>query len=237
MEKEKSHRLLLITIDGPAGSGKSTVARELSNRLSYMYLDTGALYRAVAWQVLGSGVSMDDEEAIVGLCMKESIYLKQEKNLMRIIVNGRDISDELRTENLGMLASRISAFKRVREALLPIQREAGSRGGLIAEGRDMGSVVFPDADFKFYLDAAPGERSMRRYRELLSRHGSADYEAIQKDLSTRDEQDRSRDAAPLRIPENAVVVDTTAMNALEVVEYMLREIEKVVPSLSLRGTK
>ncbi|MGD0275101.1 MAG: (d)CMP kinase [Syntrophales bacterium] len=237
MTKEKNHRLLLITIDGPAGSGKSTVARELSNRLSYMYLDTGALYRAVAWQVLGSGISTDDEETIVCLCMKNSIYLKHEKNLMRIIVDGRDISDELRTENLGMLASKISAFKQVREVLLPIQREAGSRGGLVAEGRDMGSVVFPSADVKFYLDAASRERSMRRYKELLSRHGSADYEAVQKDLSARDQQDCSRELAPLRIPENAVVVDTTVMNPQEVVEYMLLEIEKVIPLLSLRGTK
>lgn len=232
MTTEKGQNHLVITIDGPAGSGKSTVARELSNRLSYMYLDTGALYRAVAWQVFNTGISIDDEKAIVNLCMKGSMQLKQEKNLTRIIFDERDISDELRTEDLGMLASRISAFKRVRKALLPIQRLAGSQGGIVAEGRDMGSVVFPDADIKFYLDAAPRERSMRRYRELLSRHGNADYEAVQKDLSTRDKQDRSRKAAPLRIPENAVVVDTTEMNPQEVVEYMLKVIERVLVSVA-----
>jgi cytidylate kinase len=229
MTGNQADKHLVITIDGPAGSGKSTVAKVLAKKMSYVYLDTGALYRAVAWQAYQEEVSETDEDALAELCRETAIRLVRVESQSRVIVNGEDVSDKLRDEHIGMFASRISAFGRVREALLPLQHEMGKAGSIIAEGRDMGSVVFPNAAVKFYLDAALSERSQRRYQEILSRSGKADYEAVEKDLMIRDEQDRNRKSAPLRIPDDAVIIDTTAMDVQGVVQLMLDVVSQKIP--------
>ena len=212
---------LLITIDGPAGAGKSTVARMLAERLSYACLETGALYRALAYRCIQKGLSTKDESGIADLCARIRVSLRDKSGSMRIFADGEDVTDRIRSESVGLLASTLSALPAVRAGLLSIQREAGKGGGVIAEGRDMGTVVFPHADFKFFLDASAEERAERRRRELLSRGEAVPHRAVRRDLAARDRQDRERKVSPLRVPEDAVVIDSTHLSAEAVVERIL----------------
>ena len=217
---------LLITIDGPAGSGKSTVSRLLAKKLSYLYLDTGALYRAVAWQVMRNGTSATDEEGVAELCRRTEIRLHLVDDFLKVFVDAQDVTEKIRTEPVGLLASTLSAMQVVRSSLLTIQRESGKKGGIIAEGRDMGTVVFPDADLKFFLDADVEERVRRRYMELVVRGEKVNYQSLKKDLLCRDRQDRERVVAPLKIPEGAILVDSTQLSIDAVVKAMLAAIPK-----------
>lgn len=214
-------RKLIITVDGPAGVGKSSVSKALSQKISYAYLDTGALYRAVAYKVAESGISADDREAISEFCQNIDISLQRDDVGMKILANGDDITDRIRTEEIGILASTVSAIPMVRKKLLPIQRKAGSGGGIIAEGRDMGTVVFPDADVKFFINAQIQERAKRRYLQLVKRGVEADFEDIKSGILVRDRQDTKRNIAPLRPAEDAFILDTTDMKMGEVVEKMI----------------
>ncbi len=216
----------IVTIDGPAGAGKSTVARELARRLSFLYLDTGALYRALALKVQGEGISADDAAAIESLCERTKVDLTHSDAGMRILLDGRDVTAEIRGEPISILASTISAQAAVRKALLSVQRRVAEQGPLVAEGRDMGTVVFPEADVKFFLDASPEERALRRYRELADSHEHANLDSVQQDLQRRDRQDRHRSVAPLRVADGSHVIECSAMTATEVVEAMLDEIDK-----------
>jgi len=217
---------LVITIDGPAGAGKSTVSKMLARHLSYAYLDTGALYRAIAYEVLKEGLSPADEKDIATLCGRMDIRLVNAGRRFRVIVNGQDVTEMIRTEQIGLLASKISALSVVRSALFALQKKAGSQGGIVAEGRDMGTVVFPEADCKFFLVASSAERARRRYEELRSRGNSADFESIRKDIISRDNQDRGRDIAPLVAAPDATVIDSTSMTIAAVVDRMLAIIRK-----------
>ena len=211
----------MITIDGPAGAGKSTVSRALAERLSYIYLDTGALYRAVAYTVAKEGIFPDDESCLSNLIGRTKIFLRNTDGRIKIFVNDEDVTEKIKTEEMGLLASKVSAIPIVREALLLIQREAGKEGGIVAEGRDMGTVVFPDADFKFFLDASVEERVKRRYKELVTRGVHRDYREVERDLLMRDRQDRERKTAPLQAPIDAFIIDSTDMTISEVVEKMV----------------
>ena len=217
---------LVITIDGPAGAGKSTVSKMLARHLSYAYLDTGALYRAIAYEVLKEGLSPADEKDIATLCGRMDIRLVNAGRRFRVIVNGQDVTEMIRTEQIGLLASKISALSVVRSALFALQKKAGSQGGIVAEGRDMGTVVFPEADYKFFLVASSAERARRRYEELRSRGNSADFESIRKDIISRDNQDRGRDISPLVAAPDATVIDSTSMTIAAVVDRMLAIIRK-----------
>lgn len=207
---------LLVTIDGPAGAGKTTVSRMLAHELGYRYLDTGALYRAVAYQVREAGVSPDDDR---GLCLVTgSLQLSIGEN--RLVANGVDITGRIRSPEITMLASAVSARPVVRQALLDIQREMGRARGLVAEGRDMGTVVFPEADLKFFLDATVRQRALRRL-EQYGKGTDQTLEQIERDIRRRDEDDSSRDIAPLRPAADAVNIDSTAMTARQVVDLMM----------------
>jgi cytidylate kinase len=214
-------RGLIITIDGPAGAGKSTVGRRLAERLSYIYLDTGALYRAVAFKVLQEGISPESEDDISELCGKIKVHLENRNGELRVFVDEQDVTENLRTEQIGLLASRVSAISVVRKSLLPVQRGMGTKGRIVAEGRDMGTVVFPDADVKFFLDAGLEERIRRRYEELARKGEKGDYREVERDLIKRDSQDRERNVAPLIIPDDAVIIDSTNISISEVVERMM----------------
>ncbi|MGO9138693.1 MAG: (d)CMP kinase [Syntrophales bacterium] len=215
----------VVTIDGPAGAGKSTVSKALARRLSYVYLDTGALYRAFAYKVIKEGILPDDEKALGALCARIEIYLDNIDGCLNVFVDGANVTKSIRSEEVGLIASTVSAVSAVRKRLLSIQRSAGERGGIVAEGRDMGTVVFPNADYKFYLDADVKERIRRRYSELFKKGGSADYETVAGDLLARDRQDRERRIAPLKASEDAIIVDSTCMSVAEVLEKMIFKIK------------
>ena len=212
---------LVITIDGPAGAGKSTVSKILAKKLDYIYLDTGALYRALAYKMLKFKISLDDISALADLCSNTTVALKNIEGQMKVYVDGEDVEKKIRTEEVGLAASKISTFAVVRQRLLDLQREAGAQGGIIAEGRDMGSVVFPQADYKFYLDANLEERIKRRYKELVEKGTSVEYKAIQKDMYARDKQDSQREIAPLKAPDDAIIINSDNLSAEEVVDKII----------------
>lgn len=214
----------IIVIDGPAGSGKSTVSKILAARLNYLYLDTGALYRAAAYLIARAGVSHDDEKAVAKLLTGMEIRLQQSPQGMRVVAGGEDVTAHLRREEIGVKASQVSAIPLVRNILLPVQRQAAEAGGIVAEGRDMGTVVFPEADIKFYLDAAERERINRRFRELSAGDRETMQEKVADDLRLRDRQDRERQTAPLRPHAEAIIIDTTNMSIPEVVEALIKYI-------------
>lgn len=216
----------VITIDGPAGSGKSTVSKALAERLNYLYLDTGALYRALAYKAVKDLVNIKDSDQLRKLCSETEVSLQQSAAQMNVFVDGEDVSGKIRTEEVGLAASTISSYPVVREKLLAIQRETGLRGGVVAEGRDMGSVVFPQADFKFFLDANIEERVRRRHAELVHKQGDADREAVYRDMKTRDAQDSQREIAPLEPAPDSVVIDSTFLNSSEVIDKILSYISE-----------
>ena len=211
----------IITIDGPAGAGKSTVSYTLAKKLNYIYLDTGALYRGLAYKALNFKISLDDVSALTDLCSSTNVILKNIDGKMKVSVDGEDVEEKIRTEEVGLAASKISTFAVVRERLLNLQREAGAQGGIVAEGRDMGSVVFPHADYKFYLDAHLEERIKRRYKELMEKGASVEYKSIQKDMFARDKQDKQREIAPLKAPDGAIIIDSDNLSVPEVVAKII----------------
>lgn len=216
---------LLITIDGPAGAGKTTVSRKLADRLGYKYVDTGALYRGVAFEVKQAGLDPDDTAGIERLCAETAIGFTANGDRLRLNVNGSDITDLIRTPDISMLASAISAKPVVRRFLLKAQRDIGREKGAVFEGRDMGTVVFPDADVKFYLSASLEARALRRFREL-AQASSQTLEAVKQDMARRDANDSSRSIAPLKPAPDAILIDSTAISADQVVVHMLSHIQE-----------
>lgn len=216
----------IITIDGPAGSGKSTVSRLLAGRLKVQYLDTGAMYRAVAFQAKREGIDLKDREKISRLCRDLDLHFKTLDGTTRLFVGAEDISAGIRSPEMDMLSSAISAIKEVREAMTLLQRKMAEPGGVVAEGRDMGTVVFPDADYKFFVNADPKVRAGRRYRERLERGESVSRGEVEKELRKRDDQDMTRALAPLVPAKDAKIIDTTNLTVEEVVEKMVRTMER-----------
>ena len=215
----------VVTIDGPAGAGKSTISRLLAERLSFIYLDTGALYRAMAYDLTRKGYSGNEKE-LSNLCRNIRVELQDLAGRLHVLVNGEDVTQKIRTEEIGLLASRISAVPVVRQILLSVQRDIAATGGVVAEGRDMGTVVFPDAEIKFFLDASVKERAGRRYRELCERGESTSLLDVESDILVRDRQDSERPIAPLIASPDAVRIDSTDKTISQVVDIMMGVIHK-----------
>jgi len=214
---------LLITIDGPAGAGKTTVSRALADRLGYRYIDTGALYRGIALAAKNRGVDPQDDKNLKLLCKDIDLnFVKQDKGL-GLFLDGEDISDRIRTPEITMMASAVSARPVVREFLLGLQKGLGREKAAVFEGRDMGTVVFPEADLKFFLDASTRTRARRRYEEQKSKN-SQTLDEVEQDIQRRDHNDSTRDVAPLKPAEDAIVIDSTEMKVDDVVDFMVSHI-------------
>lgn len=220
--KATGGRDIVITIDGPAGAGKSTVAAALANRLGFVLVDTGALYRGLAWAVRASGVPLEEEPALRAVLDRTSVRLEG----ARVLVDGRDVTAEIRTPAISQLTSRLTMLAAVRDKMTPIQRDLAAAGGAVLEGRDTGSVVWPEAEVKVYLDADLDTRARRRRDDLVARGLGGDLETVRAEMARRDRQDMERALAPLVKPEGAVVVDTTGRGITEVVDTLLRVVEQ-----------
>ncbi|HIJ58256.1 MAG TPA: (d)CMP kinase [Deltaproteobacteria bacterium] len=216
----------IITIDGPAGSGKSTISRILAKKIGYSYLDTGAMYRAVALVAKRNGVDFDDGKGLGILCNSLNLRFDKDGDPPRLLLGKEDISILIRSPEMDMLSSKVSAVGEVREAMTGLQRKIAKGAGYVAEGRDMGTVVFPEAAWKFYLTASSDARAGRRYEELLERGEKALKNVVKTNLKKRDHQDRMRPLAPLKPAEDALIIDSTTLTIEEVVEVMLSYLKK-----------
>ena len=219
---------LVIAIDGPSGAGKSTVSRLLAQRLGYLQIDTGAMYRAVACLLQQAGIDPDDAAAVEALCRDVDIRLEQVDGQQRVYANGRDVTAGIRTPEMSLMTSRVSTLRPVREAMLQAQRRMGARGGVVLEGRDIGTVVFPDADVKFFLSASTEERGRRRYLELAAKGEPVTLEETVQAVADRDQQDSQRDLAPLRQAGDAIAIDSSGRTIDEVLDSMVAVCRKTL---------
>jgi cytidylate kinase len=220
MENSKKKRLT-IAIDGPSGAGKSTVGRLLAERLGYTYIDTGAMYRAVALKTKEQAIPMEDEETLYRWASSLQITFLVRGEETHVLCDGVDVTAAIRSPEISLLASNISKRKGVRKALVQMQREMGKDGGVVLEGRDIGTVVFPNAEVKFYLDADTEERARRRFEELTSKQSEVDFKETLREVVERDRNDMNRPISPLKRAEDAVFIDSTHRSIKEVVEKMV----------------
>ncbi len=207
-----------IAIDGPAGAGKSTIAKKIAKEMEFIYVDTGAMYRAMAVYFLDNGIDAGDEKAINEACEKVSVSIVYDNGVQQVILNGENVTNRLRREKVGAMASKTSVYPRVRQKLVELQRVLASKSNVIMDGRDIGTCVLPDADLKIYLTASVEARAERRFNELVEKGESADLQVIAADIEERDYRDMNRDISPLRQAEDAVLVDSSNMGIEEVVK-------------------
>ena len=218
-------RNLIIAIDGPSGAGKSTLGRMLARALNLLYIDTGSMYRAVALAVMESSVSATDDVAVGSLAGRVDIDLKGDPDSLRVTLGGVDVTEQIRSEEVTHLSSVISTIPAVRRAMVARQREMGKRGAVL-NGRDIGTVVFPDADVKFFLTALPQARAERRFNEERAQDSKVDFEETFADMIERDRRDSSRADSPLKSADDAIVVDSTGLSIDEVFQRMMAKVER-----------
>jgi len=216
----------IITIDGPAGAGKTSIAKIVSKRLGYDYIDTGAMYRAIGWKASMEKIDLKAKQELINIIKDTRIDLKNKAGMLRVYLDGKDVTNKIRSARLAEDASILGTIPEVREHLVKIQRRLGSSGGIVVEGRDIGTVVFPRADYKFYLDASVKERALRKYRELKAKRQEVGLAELEKAIRSRDKRDRNRRVAPLKIAPDAIVIDSTNMSKKEVVDFILNRIQR-----------
>ena len=217
---------MIIAIDGPSGAGKSTLAKRLAKELGFVYLDTGAIYRALALKVLRQGVDLADDTRLADLIGSTEIDLQERDGRLEVLLDGMDVAPEIRTPEVSQMASKVSALKIVRERLLDLQRDIARRASVVAEGRDIGTVVFPDAEVKIFLHASAEERARRRCAELRAAGRPADLAETLREMAERDKRDSERDLAPLRMADDALRIDSSTVGADELALGVLSEIRK-----------
>lgn len=216
---------IVVAIDGPAGAGKSTIAKLVAEKLGYAYIDTGAMYRSVAWRFLQTGQSFD-EAFISSLANTMVIQFRPEAHVNRVFVDGQEVTDAIRSAEVTANVSKVAAIGAVREAMVEQQRRMGDAGGVLMDGRDIGTVVFPNAQLKIFLTASVEERAQRRYKELLAKGEQVDLAQLQQDIANRDKQDSERAIAPLRQAEDALLLDTSHMDIEQVTEKIMQLVEE-----------
>ena len=217
---------MIIAIDGPSAAGKSTLAKRLARDLGFTYLDTGAMYRALALKVLREGIDISDEDGLDQLIGRTEIDLRETGGKLQVLLDGEDVSDVIRTPEVSQMASKASALKVVRQWMLVLQRALGQRGNIVAEGRDIGTVVFPDAEMKIYLDASVQERARRRVEELRKAGRQVSLDETLREMAERDKRDSERDLAPLRKADDAVAIDSSSLDAEALAQRVMHEIRK-----------
>lgn len=210
-----------VAIDGPAGAGKSTIAKAVAKQMQFIYVDTGAMYRAMTLYVLREGVDLDDTEAVVKACSRVQVSIRYEDSVQVVLLNGENVNAFLRTEEVGNAASRVSVIPQVREKLVQLQQEIAAESDCLMDGRDIGTCVLPKAQLKIYLTADSAVRAKRRYDELAAKGQSCDLEQIKADIEERDYRDMHRETSPLKQAEDAVLVDTSHMTVEEVIERIM----------------
>jgi len=218
---------MIIAIDGPAGSGKSTVARLIASRLNFKYIETGSMYRAVAWKAQQAGINPENAEQIAEVARTISLEFQPGPERQKVFVDGEELTPILKTETIGQLAAVVAANKAVREIMVAQQQDMGSNGNVVMDGRDIGTVVFPNADKKFFLIADQKERAQRRHEEMKAKHPEIKFEKIYEQLQQRDYEDENREVSPLVPAEDSILLDTTQMNIDDVVNQMIEAIGPV----------
>ncbi len=214
-----------IAIDGPAGAGKSTIAKAVAKELGYIYVDTGAMYRAIALYIIENNIDVEDEERVSQACNEIDVQIKYEDGMQQVYLNGRNVQSEIRKEAVGNMASTAAAKKPVRDKLLLLQRNIAERNDVVMDGRDIGTFVLPDAEYKYYLTASVKTRAMRRYNELKAKGETPDIAKIEEDIEKRDYQDMNREIAPLKQAEDAIYVDSSDMTIEQVVSLMCNKVK------------
>lgn len=216
-----------IAIDGPAGAGKSTIAKTIAKKLEFVYVDTGAMYRAMALYFLRNNIDAFDENAINEACKNIQVSITYEDGMQQVLLNGENVTGFIRTEEVGNMASKTSAYKTVRATLLDLQRDLAKTANILMDGRDIGTNVLPDADLKIYLTASSKVRAKRRYDELIAKGEDADLNRIEQDIIIRDKQDMEREIAPLKMAEDAILVDSSDMSIDQVVTLIVAAFEEI----------